>query len=1703
MRQLLISLLLATSLYAAYDKVMQVGPTRAYKTIQTAVNNCQGTESCEILVDAGTYKEQVSITGKHNIWLHGADSANLPVVQWLDTLSTHPKDNGNGDGSDNWSYYSERNGVIRITSNSDSIRISHLKVDAVRHFSYQWENVWGSRWQFNGNAGVSISGSKSIQVDHCDIYNAWWGIRFKDRNTGAVYASLDQWEIDKNVATTTPFSNFGKSGDHLFQYNRIHDNVWGFYAEQTWDLPSTMRYNLVYNNKADTSKDFDCSKALVCGVPYTTGGDRQYHAGGMIFLKDAMLVPHILHNNTLYGNPQTVAGYYKAGKNHVFYNNIVDQHTVNLSAYPEMTQFANIFYGYGNAHNNVLSDNSKATFPLFGASDPLWVTANLDNGGTAPVDSFVAPAGRQNFWYNVPSFQSTDPKNSLFLCPTWSNTHVQRTILDKGWALAGGTGTQDLMGIYTPEAISVGAYEPSGSNCVFGGVQDSIRIQLEMVSPILFFNLNDARMQFQINPFGAADSDFVEVTYAYTGYVDSMPFTNGISAGTITTEKSPVLGLAGLLKMGLNDKTFTFLRSNLGEFGMIRFSVKAKHKNGTTYVSDLEIAEYRRLRHTLQISLLNSQGVAVDTVAKGDTITVRTHVLDINLDADADAVVMNAYGNLINGSGAKWLNNFPETFVGIGEGKFVINSYAAANEILTVGGIVGEVNSPGDTSKYFITGAIPFYIRPAAVSNLVITNTQLTAPQGEPLTITVRAEDVFGELSDEDIWVRLTADNGTLVTPATQIKKNSDGTLSFEVTPIGTIGSKFTLTATVEGSSITSEPVTFSIVIPTQRKVVFYNEPSSNYHFATGDVIPLSVRLVDSQGKLIPSQDFFYLEIRDSKGNITELPSLYYDSLQATSPTAVANNQGQFALTIPSSGETKVYLKWPATTENSDTYLLQTLNIQMTTLYDQLNLNVDVPELVFVDQNGNTYTTLPPIDTVTGYLMPLSVQARVNGIICTQCNDIVFTNPSSSNIHFKTSSNGGDISSFQLVNGESDLFVYAVKQTLDAEFSLYSRDSAVSVIYDNLKFRKPPVPQADSALVYDTNGDGIADSLVVWYAEDIHDSLPDTLRYAWPSINDPIITVPSTKAVLSGSDSILSFVGNLTDEILTDGAGKLNSIYQDNEGQWWNQRIDIQDRIGPVLKRVSLIQSWGTGFDTLLVSLSEALDTSAFSGDALVNNGLTARPLGTQAVQIDDTTWIFLVPKNQVVEGDSLNLFAGVGTPIADILGNLPSSNNQGVLVSLIRRPIPPAQKGNLFQDQDGNGTLDYITLTLLGEVDQEYLENELDSLAFSWIDSTGKVIRVNIPGSAFTIDPEDPRKLHYAIPNSEQFFPFLTSIDPERFGEYGTATLYSTLEGESSISLPVTMADGMPPVIREASLVVSEKDGGRDVLTIRFSEPVSIPSGNSEIELFDLKPQSQTESRILAFTDIEWKNDQEVSLYFGRGISLDMRPSSQDSIRIHGGAMQDLEGILVPTDAEFAKENLLHPSRPYRMVLGDFRFKISSVTITSYNTNDPALKDAPKMALQSRPFGTVVNPKSDFGMVVDVGSVDLLHSVQRAIKAKLYPKDSTLVVEELPVDTQAIEIRLELHLFTNLGGYVASHRQTISCTDEIFDGNCITNPQQLYLKWNFKSDAGRMVGSGVYHAQMMLRVQYASEETSVRITDRNKHEQWGLLRKTTGAGLR
>ena len=80
---------------------------------------------------------------------------------------------------------------------------------------------------------------------------------------------------------------------------------------------------------------------------------------------------------------------------------------------------------------------------------------------------------------------------------------------------------------------------------------------------------------------------------------------------------------------------------------------------------------------------------------------------------------------------------------------------------------------------------------------------------------------------------------------------------------------------------------------------------------------------------------------------------------------------------------------------------------------------------------------------------------------------------------------------------------------------------------------------------------------------------------------------------------------------------------------------------------------------------------------------------------------------------------------------------------------------------------------------------------------------------------------------------------------------------------------------------------------------------------------------------------------------------------------------------------------------------------------------------------------------------------------------------------------------FTSLGVFVNSTTGSFSCTDSVYNGNCLngSNDGKLFLAWNMKSKEGRMVGTGVYIARLSYKIFIGNKV----VVNRTQDFLWGV----------
>jgi len=475
-----------------------------YTTVQAAVNAARPGDIIEIQ-DTEEYAEQVTIDStKHGITLRSRNptSLNKPVIKYRDTQNTSPKTpqeaktSGDGPGT---SGNFETCGALRV-KRARGVTIDGITVDGGGAFVFGAPGVWcppeGGNCSalFHGNAAITLVVSSGTVIRNCELRNAYFGVNVKDRNTGGIFGNPNPADND----LTVPLSGFGKTGNHLFEHNRVHGNAVGFFFESSWDLGVTVRYNLIYNNYyTSTIRD------AVAKLPEP---DNQQPCA--FLFKDIYISPVAIYNNTLYNNYANFIGTWKIGGQHLIFNNIfgpssgvaTGNSTTNITYMIIDTKFPNrmkhcVFsnidrqqfqigcqdnYCANNPNNpytpggcfvrdvkisnsfsnatktsvNFQTCNQGVTYPPGSGTQPVDIVlpgAIIPGGGQGQsATPFAADANikwlemvggkitNQNNSITFPAlFQSTDPTSPNFLEPKWDEELVIAHIKNKGWPAAG------------------------------------------------------------------------------------------------------------------------------------------------------------------------------------------------------------------------------------------------------------------------------------------------------------------------------------------------------------------------------------------------------------------------------------------------------------------------------------------------------------------------------------------------------------------------------------------------------------------------------------------------------------------------------------------------------------------------------------------------------------------------------------------------------------------------------------------------------------------------------------------------------------------------------------------------------------------------------------------------------------------------------------------------------------------------------------------------------------------------------------------------------------------------------------------------------------------------------------------------------------------------------------------------------------------
>ena len=216
-----------------------------------------------------------------------------------------------------------------------------------------------------------------------------------------------------------------------------------------------------------------------------------------------------------------------------------------------------------------------------------------------------------------------------------------------------------------------------------------------------------------------------------------------------------------------------------------------------------------------------------------------------------------------------------------------------------------------------------------------------------------------------------------------------------------------------------------------------------------------------------------------------------------------------------------------------------------------------------------------------------------------------------------------------------------------------------------------------------------------------------------------------------------------------------------------------------------------------------------------------------------------------------------------------------------------------------------------------------------------------------------------------------------------------------------------------------------------------------------------------------EWSEDgRELILYMEAGEDLASRMNPADSVRFDNftSGLVDKSG------------NKVSELAPTVMVEGDPRVIMKTNSFADLNKAEELSDRVKPFTIEHVKDAKEASDQSSLGVLMDIGYSTIMGK-----------DDKGLVVPNM----EDIGLHWELYVYTNIGNYVGGASGSIACDDSFFDGNCLENPDKLYVRWNMRADNGRKVGAGIYLAKFRVKVYGAKEDFKVERIFR-----WGISSK-------
>lgn len=372
----------------------------------------------------------------------------------------------------------------------------------------------------------------------------------------------------------------------------------------------------------------------------------------------------------------------------------------------------------------------------------------------------------------------------------------------------------------------------------------------------------------------------------------------------------------------------------------------------------------------------------------------------------------------------------------------------------------------------------------------------------------------------------------------------------------------------------------------------------------------------------------------------------------------------------------------------------------------------------------------------------------------------------------------------------------------------------------SLNVEYPPVPEIDSSIIYDANGDGVGDSLTVTFTQGLLSAKVSQIHLTWPHAT-PVQNINlSTMQIPAANTVAVRYVPAVTSNmVMTCGTGDVTVII-DSSGQDVTRIAGVRDGIGPLLRDTAYITEriQPGDNDTFFVGLTEPVNVSSIIGSAFIlikqNSGKNITlTLPTTAVDNgnQDSIMFFIADlgPDAPQEGDSLKILPA-GPVVDNPRGNHAHPLNKPVPIKIIHKEMPSIVSSIIY-DRNGNGRGDSLAVIFDKTIDL----SKISEVHLQWPDG-GEALSLDLSGC--------------------QVNPFTTLS----FSNFEMSKIITCGKGEVIVTFKVdgsgiyrkgTVLDGIGPLLTKAS-AVERFAPDNDTFFVTMTEKVAVDdiTGNSFI---------------------------------------------------------------------------------------------------------------------------------------------------------------------------------------------------------------------------------------------------------------------------------